>query len=320
MHGHWGLSFNILSIIFVSLCASLIFISVIHYFISNSLSRFQANTKVSILWCIALLPWAISLCSVALLALPELITNNNVWLLPFLHWHHLYQFDILSWHGASIGVFCIIFISISLTKIIKAIRANTRLNQLHFFTKSTQSVQGLTIIESMEYKAFTSGFLRPRAYITKGLSNQLTTQEKTVVAMHELAHVRARDPLRKYIYSLLAAFFPTFISQKLNKDFSLALEQAADESVLSEVNDETRIATTLLKVSRLGKRPIEPTPLSNCHFSAHPLTLRIEYLLNDNKGQPFPILIIFLSSITIATISTLSVDLLHHALESLFNH
>jgi hypothetical protein len=107
--GYWGLILNILSIILVSLCASLIFISVTLYFISNSLNRFQANAKISILWCIGILPWVISLFSVALLVLPELASNNDTWLSTFLHWHHIYHFEILSWHGASLSVFCIVF-------------------------------------------------------------------------------------------------------------------------------------------------------------------------------------------------------------------
>lgn len=320
MSGYWGLSLNILSIIFVSLCASLIFISATVYFISNSLSRFQANSRISILWCIAILPWVISLFSVVLLVLPELTSNSDTWLSTFLHWHHIYQFEILSWHGASIGVFCLTFFSVCITKIVKAIKANVQLNQLDFFTKNTHFNQGMIVIESVECKVFTSGLLRPKSYITSGLNDHLTTQESAIVARHELAHARARDPLRKYGFSLLAAFFPTFIAQQLNSDFSLALEQAADESVLPYVSDETVIAKTLLRVSSLCQRPIGSMSLPNCHFSTHPLTLRIEYLLNDSKGQSFPILFIFSFSIAVALLSTLSVDLLHHALERLFIH
>lgn len=318
--GYWGLGLNILSIIFVSLSASLIFMSVTIYFISNSLNRFQARSKIGILWCIGILPWVISLFSVVLLVLPELTSNSATWLSNFLHWHHIYQFEILSWHGASIGVFCIVFFSVCLTKIVKAVKANAQLNQLDFFIQNANSKQRLTVIESKESRAFTSGLFSPRSYITSGLSAQLTTEEAAVVAEHELAHARSYDPLRKYGFSLLAAFFPTVIAQQLNSDFSLALEQAADESVLSTMSDETVIAKTLLKVSSLGQRPIGSIPLSNCHFSTHPLTLRIEYLLNDNKGQSFPILLLFSFSITVALLNTLSVDLLHHALERLFSH
>jgi beta-lactamase regulating signal transducer with metallopeptidase domain len=319
--GYWGLSLNILSIIFVSLCASLTFISVTIYFLSNSLNRFQANTKIGILWCIGILPWVISLFSVVLLVLPELTSNSGTWLSTFLHWHHIYQFEILSWHGASIAVFCIIFFSVCLTKLAKAINANKQLNQLDFFIQNANSKQGLTVIDSEESRAFTLGFFSPRSYITSGLSKQLTSQEVTVVREHELEHARKHDPLRKYIFSLFSAFFPTFIAQQLNSDFSLALEQVADQSVLSAVNDETVIAKTLLKVSKLSHHSIgTKMAASNCHFSTHPLTLRIEYLLNDNKGQSFPTLLFLLFSVTATLLSTLSVDLFHHALERLFIH
>ena len=318
--GSWALILNILSIIFVSLCASLIFISVTLYFISDLLNRFQANTKISILWCIGILPWLISLFSVVLLALPELTPSSNVWVPTILHWHHISHFEILSWHGASFCVFCIIFISVCVTKLANAIKVNTQLNQLDFFIKNANTTPGLTIIESKECKAFTSGLFRPRSYITSGLIDQLTTQEIAVVTEHEFAHARAHDPLRKYGFSLVAAFFPKFIAEKLNKEFSLALEQTADESVLSRVSEKTVIATTLLKVSKLSYRPIDTIPLSSCHFSTHPLTLRIRYLLDDDKGLSFPVLLFIAFSIAICLLSTLSVDLLHHALERQFSH
>ncbi len=319
--GYWGLSLNILSIIFISLCASLIFISVIIYFISNSLNRFQANAKISILWCIAILPWFISLFSIVMLVLPEFTSNSDTWLSIFLHWHHIYQFKIISWHGASLFLFCIIFFSVCSTKMTKAIYTNKKLNQLEFFIQNANSKQALRVIESEESRAFTSGFFSPRSYITSGLSNQLTSQEVTVVTEHELAHARRHDPLRKYIFSLFAAFFPTIIARQLNREFSLALEQVADQDVLPTVNDVTVIAKTLLKVSKLSHRSFgKKMAASNCHFSTHPLTLRIEYLLSDNKGQSFPILLLFSFSISVALLSILSVDLFHHGLERLFSH
>ena len=319
--GDWGLSLNILSIVFVSLCVSLIFISVTSYFISDSINRFQANTRIRILWCIGILPWIISLFSVALLVGPELTSASETWLSTFLHWHHIYQFEIFSWHGASLCVFSLVFFSVCLAKLSKAIKANKQLNQLDFFIQNANPKQGLTVIKSEESRAFTTGFFNPRSYITSGLSQQLTSQEVTVVTEHELAHARTHDPLRKYIFSLLTAFFPTFIAQNLNSNFSLALEQVADASVLTAVNDETVIAKTLLKVSKLSHHSIgTKITASNCHFSTHPLTLRIEYLLNDKKGQSFPTLLFLLFSITVALLSTLSVDLFHHALERLFSH
>lgn len=319
--GNWGLTFNILSIVFVGLYSSLCLISLVVYLASNQLNRFTAKVRLRLLWCVGILPWFVSFICVGLQILPELTPIGETWFSFFVHWHHIYNFEILSWHGASLFIFSMVFISVCLTRLLKAIKANKQLDQLDFFVKTSCSERGLTIIESRQHQAFTSGLFRPRSYITSGLRDQLTRQEMLVVSQHELAHAKTRDPLRKFSFSLFAAFFPKFIAQQLNDRFALALEQIADESVLLTGNDETVISKTMLKVSSLRSQfsGVTMSP-SNCHFSAHPLSLRIQYLLRDNKGQPFPFALFFSFAITLTLLSTLSVDLLHHALEKLFHH
>lgn len=319
--GNWGLTFNILSIIFVSLYFSLSLISLAVYLVSNQLNRFTAKARLRLLWCVGILPWLVSFICVGLQILPELSPSNQTWLAFLVHWHHLYNFEILSWHGASLFVFGMIFFSVCLTKLVKVIKANTQLDQLDFFVKASSSDHGLTVIETQQQQAFTSGFFSPKSYITSGLRDQLTQQELIVVAQHELAHAKTRDPLKKFYFSLFAAFLPKHIEQQLNDWFSLALEQIADESVLRTGNDETVISKTMLKVSGLRSQVTCVTmSLSNCQFSAHPLNLRIRYLLSDNKGRSFPSILFFSFAITLTLLSTLSLDLLHHALEKLFFH
>jgi hypothetical protein len=318
--GHWGLSLNILSIISVGVCASLIFTSAAVLLISHSLQRFHANAKRGILWSVVVLPWPISLLSVGLLTFPEFSQTRETWLSSFAHWHHIDNFEILSWHGASTWTFSLIFIGVCITKIHKAFKASAKLSQLDFFVENTTCKQGLIVIESVQCQAFTAGLVRPRSYITSGLRDHLTQQEVSVVAAHELAHARTHDPLKKYVVSLFAAFFPKSIAQQINGAFSLALEQIADQSALLTVNDETIVSNTLLKVSQLTSQYVPKLSVSTCHFSTHPLTLRIRYLLSDNKGQSFPILLFCSFAALTTALSTLSVDLLHHALEQLFTH
>jgi len=317
---HWGLSLNILSIISVGVCASLIFTSAAVLLISHSLQHFHANAKLGVLWSIVALPWLISILSVGLLTFPEFSQTRETWLSSFAHWHHIYNFEILSWHGASTWIFSLIFIGVCITKIHKAFKASAKLSQLDFFVENTTCKQGLIVIDSVQCQAITSGLVRPRSYITSGLRDQLTQQEASMVAAHELAHASTHDPLKKYVASLFAAFFPKSVAQQINDAFSLALEQIADQSVLRTVHDETIVSNTLHKVSKLNSQYVGELPVLTCHFSTHPLTLRIRYLLSENKGRSFPILLFFSLAALTTVLSTLSVDLLHHALEQLFIH
>lgn len=319
--GNWGLTLNILSMFFVSFCSTIILISGVIPLISAQLHRFTSNAKRRILWGIGMLPWLVSLVCVGLVLLPELLLSNKAWSSSFAHWHHIYQFELFSWHSASLIIFCPVLFAVYLAKLITILKTNRQLHQLDFFMEKTGCVHGLTVIESEQRQAFTSGLFRPRSYITRGLLDHLTQQELAVVAHHELAHARKRDPLQKLIFALVIAFFPRPITKQLNDAFSLATEQTADESVLRTVNDETFISQTILNVSRLRNQFVDANiQPSACHFSAHPLTLRIRYLLNENKGRSFPVLLFFSLVITLTGFSTASIDLLHHAFERLFAH
>jgi Zn-dependent protease with chaperone function len=154
------------------------------------LQHYHANAKLSILWSIVVLPWPISILSVGLLTFPKFSQTREAWLSSFTHWHHIYNFEILSWHGASTWIFSLIFIGVCITKIHKAFKASAKLSQLDFFVENTTGKQGLIVLKLVQCQAFTSGFVRPRSYITSGLLDQLTQQEASVVAAHQLSFER----------------------------------------------------------------------------------------------------------------------------------
>jgi Zn-dependent protease with chaperone function len=320
--GHWGLSLNILAIGVLSFCVSILLVALVAA-LSNDLStRFEAKSRLRILWCGVALPWLVSISSIGLLIFPELFQLPTTWLTSFVHWHHVYHFPIYSWHGATLilssSVFCFLFLS----KLLKALRTNTQLDKLEYFVTKSRLPDGCFLIESHQLKAFTSGFFHPRSYITTGLRDQLTQQETEVVQQHELAHLKKADPLRKYFFALFASFFPDAIQRYLVETFSLALEQLADDTVLQKINDNTLISKTILKVVRLSKdnNNLHRSPPTHCHFASHPLELRIRYLLSDDKGESFPLILFILFTSLMITISTLSVDLLHHGVEYLLNY
>ena len=318
--GGLGLALNITTIVILSCSFTLIITSLIVKYFQSSLSNFNAMSRSRILWCIVILPWFVSALSVVALVFPELFQWKGVW--ASLHWHHIYNFSIFSWHGASLIIFSSFCLLLLLSRLARALKMHSSMNQLNSFSKSDVLSNGCLIIESSEVNAFTSGLFNAKAFITTGLNNRLSNDENTIVQLHELAHVKNSDPLRKYIFSLLASFYPLKISEQLNASFSLAIEQLADSEVLKEIPNAALIAKTLVKVTRLqlNSSQIAPPISENCSFINTPLESRIHYLLNEYKGKSFPYFILIILVFAISSISTLSVDLIHHSFEQLFSH
>ncbi|MFQ3171812.1 MAG: Zn-dependent protease with chaperone function [Oleispira sp.] len=318
--GGLGLALNITTIVILSCSFTLIITSLIVKYFQSSLSNFNAMSRSRILWCIVILPWFVSALSVVALVFPELFQWKGVW--ASLHWHHIYNFTVFSWHGAFLIIFSSFCLLLLLSRLARALKIHSSMNQLNSFSKPDVLSNGCLIIESSEVNAFTSGLLNSKAFITTGLNNRLSSDENTIVQLHELAHVKNSDPLRKYIFSLLASFYPLKISGQLNASFSLAIEQLADSEVLKEIPDVALVAKTLVKVTRLqlNSSQIAPPISANCSFINTPLKSRVHYLLNEYKGKSFPYLTFIILVFAISSISTLSVDLIHHSFEQLFSH
>jgi|AMFO01.1.fsa_nt_gi Antirepressor regulating drug resistance, predicted signal transduction N-terminal membrane component len=98
--------------------------------------------------------------------------------------------------------------------------------------------------------AFTSGLLRPRIYISKGLIESLEGPELRAVFLHELHHKRRRDPLRFFLARLLRdTFFYIPVASHLERYLAWRKEHEADSAVVHSTEDPFSLAAALLKVS-----------------------------------------------------------------------
>lgn len=320
--GGLGLALNVFTIVILSLSFSVSIASLVVVYGARLLPNYHATSRSQLLWSAVFLPWVVSLIVVVILLFPELFGWEAAWLPASLHWHHTYTFPMMSWHGAALLAFsgsCAILMG---RKLVTALRVATSIDQLNDFLSPAGSGRGCRVIDSLGVNAFTTGFLRPQAYLTSGLLQRLSDQEIQIVALHELAHAKGFHPLKKYAFSILASFFPVRIEQILNESYSVALEQSADHEALQGCRDASLVSATIVKVARLqcATGAVQPLPVAGVSFNTHPLELRVRYLLNDDKGGAFPLFVVLLSSFSIAAISTVSVDFIHHSFELLFSH
>ena len=98
------------------------------------------------------------------------------------------------------------------------------------------------------------GVCNPRVLVSETTVAVLSHDELQIALKHEMAHMRARDNLKKLIFRFSA--FPGMA--KLEGAWSEATELAADDAAVSSVREALDLAAALVKLSRLV--PVEAAP------------------------------------------------------------
>lgn len=98
--------------------------------------------------------------------------------------------------------------------------------------------------------AFTAGLLRPRIYLSEALPRVLSPEELRAAFLHELAHLRRRDPLRVAAFRLLArALFWLPLAAVWLDALADEVEVAADDEAGRD--EPLALAGAIVKVARL---------------------------------------------------------------------
>lgn len=308
----------------------------------SSSPDYSASSRRRMLWLLALSPWLVGLLAASLAILSgtgvfAIVTSD---IFELFHWHHPQEFTFNSWHGLSLcfALSCASFLMIQNVKYLLVNRH--QIKWLQSLSKPDQN--NIYLLDAEVPTAFTAGYYQPQCYMTSALRKELTLEEYTIIQLHENAHAKRADPLKKWFFQLLTSFYPLGASRQLNQAMSLAMEQCADATVSKVVIDKSKIAATLLKIKRLSvghfmsildSGPIEDNTV--CYFgsdqsvssgiasgnlSSDNLSDRIRYLLNDDQKNTVPLLLVVSVVITLSLFCAMSADLFHHAIEYSLAH
>lgn len=132
--------------------------------------------------------------------------------------------------------------------------------------------------------AFTAGLLRPRIHIAEALQRELTEEELEAVLLHEIHHLRRRDPLRTLVLATLsdALFWLPLVPAAAARALA-RMEFAADDAA-RRVGDMV-LAGAILRVAELGAEPAGHASA----FAAPPLLgRRVERLLGESDAERLP--------------------------------
>ena len=311
---------NLLSIMAFSAFFIVYILAIVIRFTSERINQYAAFSRRQLLWIVVLSPWLVSLIAATL----AILSGTQYTLFPqsynLLHWHHADEFAFFSWHGFS-TIAAIIFVSILVIKnIFRMVRNEHQLSLLHALAEPDN--KGFYQLDADAAMAFTAGYLKPRCYITSGLRTHLNDKELEIIGLHEKAHARYFDPIKKALFKFLTAFFPFGISKKLYQSMSLTMEQCADLAVTRKTADKSTVALTLLKVRRLVVQPFENIKNNTviCHYAFDNIEARIGYILSEQKYKKLPIFAISLLTIFMTLACALSADVFHHVIEYSLSH
>jgi len=318
----WAVAMNLIAIALLGFFIAALIMSCAWLLFGKFINLFSMKSQKTLVWGWVAGPWVLGLITTLLFS--PLFSNTFLyrWIEEVAHWHHLYVFQMSSWHGIFVILFVCFSVALISIKGWQLHRQNSAVQVLNAFSNSHQKNYGLhsvVVLQSDVPTAFTSGLFKPKCYVSNGLINNLSDKELDIVIQHELAHAHNKDPLSKLFIAFLSAYYPKKLAMDLNAKYSLITEHLADQATAIQHSAED-VAATLVKVTRLQKAM--PKPAHNpalSYFGADNITQRVQQLLNPTN-QSIPLLIPLCSMLIMLCLTVLAVDATHHLVESIFTH
>ena len=317
-----AVAMNLIAIALLGFFVAAVLLSLAWLFLGRYVGLYSIQSQKILIWTWVLGPWILGLATMLILSPMFEQTSLYGWIENLAHWHHLYVFQLGSWHGISVLLFVVFSFGLLAIKGSQLYRQGNALHALKHFSTSEQQTQGkqkVMIIDSDVPTAFTTGLFRPVCYVSKGLADKLSSTELNIVIEHEFEHARNRDPLSKLFIAFLSAYYPKKLALLLHAKYGLITEQIADQSTVLKHSAED-VAGTLVKVVRLQKSAsINESSLSLSFFGANDIAQRVHHLLTPtNKTIPVIIPIFFM--LVMLCLTVVAVDATHHLIESVFTH
>jgi beta-lactamase regulating signal transducer with metallopeptidase domain len=142
---------------------------------------------------------------------------------------------------------------LGIRSLVRQLRATRRYLRALRPTSATVRVAGVTcrVIGGQTPRALCAGYLVPRIYVSQGALEALTPGELRAVVVHELHHLRRRDPVRLLVAGVLAdALFFLPALKRIGERYAALVELAADEAAVRALGERRTLAGALLKFGR----------------------------------------------------------------------
>ena len=132
-----------------------------------------------------------------------------------------------------------------------------------------------------------TGILHPRVLLPVGLADRLSDEELRALALHEIAHLKRRDPLVLTLAALVRAvlFFHPLVWPAARQISALA-EQCADDAVLEATGQPLPYAKMLARLAEeLPPRPFATEMATGILLSKGAFPRRVEAILSGRRSR-----------------------------------
>lgn len=318
----FAVAMNLMAIALLGFFVGVMLLSFMWFLLGHLISSYSTSSQKVLIWMWLLGPWILGLTTMLIFSPLFEQTVLYAWIERLAHWHHLYVFQLNSWHGVTVIFFVVFSFGLIIIKAAQVYRQGNALHTLKHFSSSQPPFsdgQKVLVIDSDIPTAFTSGLINPTCYVSKGLVDNLSLVELNIVLEHELAHARNRDPLFILLIACLSAYYPKKLALLLVAKYRLMTEHIADQSTILKHSAED-VAATIVKVVRLQKHsPVKESGAYLSYFGANDITQRIQQLLlPTQKSISMIIPIVFMLMVLCVTV--VAVDATHHLVEYVFTH
>lgn len=314
--------FWIAELLFVAMAASVCAIGVMLF--RQCILRLEPASRHAVLLAIALTPLVVSLTLLLSVGLPPLLslvvpTLDHCKLHEDEHIHvcfsHPSSLQITGWLGllfATAGGYLVTHGIRSAVRLRNGVRLVSALSEHSKFAEEI----GCKLLATAEPLCFTAGLRAPEVYMSAGLLETLSKEERCIVMSHECAHVRRRDPLMAVVLNAAAAFHLPGGRRFLLEEAAIAAEEACDEYASTTVGDRLAVAQTILSVERAMRGATKQRfGYVTVAFGASSVARRVDALLSEARGKPLPVSWQWVTALAIVAILAVSGQV-HHATET----
>lgn len=284
----------------------------------SAIDRLAANAKARLCLVASLLPFA-----VAAVVMTAALAPSFGWIAdhcgpgPNLHGHP----HICGHHVAGLPAVSLVVLA-ALLAVRLGVTSAYRVYALALARWTRQRLDAVAVLDSQlnaailpldEAQAFVIGLLSPKLYITRGLLAERASTHLASVLEHERAHMRRRDPLRRFVASFGLSFHLPGIARWLDRKLGCAQEMTADIEAARAVGSGHTVAQALVELSRQARAPRVATA-----FAGSDIEARVMNLLDDRlrRDWPTPPVLAMIAGATLIAVAA-GADAVHHGVEML---